>query len=256
MKYFKSSLFSIILHAALLCGLIFFGAIQGCRMKKQKVDLADFTIAVEPMAIEESPAPPEKEMPKKIEDPPPKKDDIPLETKKDPPKKDPPKPAPKPPEKKPDPPKKDPPKKDPPKIEKGKRITKPPVQPTVKPKVKQTLSDEEIKKWLNGRDRVKIGEVTSLPTNELSRNYSLLKNAFYDAWNQPSKEAAGYRPAEVEFTIEPGGRISNPRLVQSSGSAIHDQSALDAVRSTTSIPGLSPEFIRMNKTLSIEFELK
>ena len=126
---------------------------------------------------------------------------------------------------------------------------------TVKPKERQTLTDEEIRKWLG--KRVKIGEKTSLPQNDLSLNYSLIKNALYDAWNQPSREAAGFHPAEVAFSVGPGGRIQNPRLQTPSGSAAFDQSVLDAVRRAGSIPGLSAEFLReyRDKDLVIEFKL-
>ena len=245
MRYFKSSILSIVLHVAVIGGLLFYTAIRGCLFKKQKVEIVDFTIAVDP--VEEEPPPSESKVESpKSKVPEPKKDDIAL-PKKEKPKPEPPKPKPKP-----EPPKK----KDPPKIEKGKRVTKKPVvKSPVKPKEKQTLTDEEIRKWLG--KRVKIGETTSLPQNDLSLNFSLIKNALYDAWNQPSRETAGNRPAEVAFRVGPGGRIQNPRLQTSSGSAAFDQSALEAVRRVGSIPDLSAEFLNQfrNQDLVIEFKL-
>ena len=251
MRYFKSGILSVILHVVVIGGLLFYTAIRGCLFKKQKVELVEFTIAVDPVAEEPPPPPKEPEPPKPEPKPEPKPDDIALPK----PKPDPPKPKPKPPEPpkpKPEPPKK----KDPPKIEKGKRITKnPPIKSPVKPKEKQTLTDEEIKKWLG--KRVKIGETTSLPQNDLSLNFSLIKNALYDAWNQPSREAAGFRPAEVAFSVGFGGRVQNPRLQTSSGSAVFDQSALEAVRRVGSIPDLTAEFLKQfkDKELVIEFKL-
>ena len=246
MKYFRAGVVSVILHVLVIGGLLFYAAIRGCLFKKQKVELVEFTIAVDPVAAEEE-KPKEPEPPKPEPKPePPKPDDIAV------PKKTEQKPKPKPEPKKPDPPKK----KEPPKIEKGPRVTKkPPVQTTVKPKERQTLSDEEIRKWLD--KRVKIGATTSLPQNDLSLNFSLIKNALYDAWNQPPREAAGSRPAEIAFTVGAGGRITNPRLQASSGSAAFDQSALDAVKRVGSVPGLSAAFLNefSGKDIVIDFKL-
>ena len=246
MKYFRAGVVSVILHVLVIGGLLFYAAIRGCLFKKQKVELVEFTIAVDPVAAEEE-KPKEPEPPKPEPKPePPKPDDIAV------PKKTEQKPKPKPEPKKPDPPKK----KEPPKIEKGPRVTKkPPVQTTVKPKERQTLSDEEIRKWLD--KRVKIGATTSLPQNDLSLNFSLIKNALYDAWNQPPREAAGSRPAEIAFTVGSGERITNPRLQVSSGSATFDQSALDAVKRVGSVPGLSAAFLNefSGKDIVIDFKL-
>lgn len=241
MKYFRASVISVIAHVAVFIIAISYAAISGCRFKKQKVELVEFTIAVDQF-IEEEPPAPKEEVKKSPPEPPPKKDDIAI-------KKEPKKPEPKKPE-----PKKPEPKKAKPKIEKGKRVTKPVVKSDIKPKTKQTLSDAEIQKWLN--KRVKIGETTSLPQNDLSLNFSILKNAIDTAWYQPPREAAGFRPAEITFNIGPGGRISNPRIAISSGSVVFDKSAIDAINRIGSLPDLSAEFIKQYKELTIEFKLK
>lgn len=247
MRYFRASLISVILHVLVIGGVLFYAVLRGCLFKKQPIEIVEFTIAVEPVE-EEAPAPEPDPEPPKPEPEPPKPDDIAVQKKK-----------PEPPKKQPDPPKEqkkpEPKKPEKPKIEKGKRVVKkPPVKSTVTPKDKP-LSDAEIQKWLG--KRVKVGERNSLPKNDLSLNFSLIKNALYDAWNQPAREAAGFRPAEIAFSIGPGGRIQNPRLQTSSGSATFDQSALDAVRRTGSIPDLSAEFLReyRNQDLVIEFKL-
>ncbi len=244
MKYVRSSIISVILHVLVVGGVLFYTVLSGCIFKKQPVEIVEFTIAVDPVEEEEpEPEPKEPEPPKPAPEPP-KPDDIAIPK----PKPDPPKPKPKP-----EPPKPKP--KPKPKIEKGKRVTKKsPVKSKVKPKDKP-LSDAEIQKWLG--KRVKIGERNSLPKNDLSLNFSLIKNALYDAWNQPAREAAGFRPAEVIFSIGPGGRVQNPRLQTSSGSDVFDQSALEAVRRTGSIPGLSAAFLQeyRNQDIVIEFKL-
>lgn len=249
MRYFRASLISVILHVLVIGGVLIYAVLRGRLFKKQPIEIVEFTIAVEPVE-EEAPAPEPDPEPPKPEPEPPKPDDIAL------PKPEPKKPEPKKPEpKKPEPKKPEPKKPEKPKIEKGKRVVKkPPVKSTVTPKDKP-LSDAEIQKWLG--KRVKVGERNSLPKNDLSLNFSLIKNALYDAWNQPAREAAGFRPAEIAFSIGPGGRIQNPRLQTSSGSEVFDQSALDAVRRTGSIPDLSAEFLReyRNQDLVIEFKL-
>ena len=203
MKYFRAGLISVILHVLVIGGVLFYAFFRGCLFKKQPVELVEFTIAVDPVE-EEPPAPKEPEpKPQPKPDPRPNQDDIAVQKKK-----------PEPPKKQPDPPKEqkkpEPKKPEKHKIEKGKRVVKkPPVKSTVTPKDKP-LSDAEIQKWLG--KRVKVGERNSLPKNDLSLNFSLIKNALYDAWNQPAREAAGFRPAEIAFSIGPGGRIQNPRL--------------------------------------------
>lgn len=254
MKYFRAGLISVILHVLVIGGVLFYAFFRGCLFKKQPVEIVEFTIAVDPVE-EEAPAPKPEPEPPKPEPEPPKPDDIAL-PKPEPKKPEPKKPEPKKPEpKKPEPKKPEPKKPEKPKIEKGKRVVKkPPVKSTVTPKDKP-LSDAEIQKWLG--KRVKVGERNSLPKNDLSLNFSLIKNALYEAWYQPPREAAGFRPAEIIFSIGPGGRVQNPRLQTSSGSATFDQSALDAVRRTSSIPGLSAEFLQeyRNQDIVIEFKL-
>ena len=252
MAYFKSSIVSVILHVAVIGGFLGFATIKGCMYKPPPVEIKEFTIAVEPYEEEPAPEPP-KEEPKVKEPDPPKPDDIALPDKKQPPKKDPPKkdPPKKDPPKK-DPPKKDPPKKDPPKIEKGKRINKPPVVSNVKPKTKQTLSDEEIKKWLG--KRVKVGEETVLPANDMSLYTSMLVKEIESAWDVPPENSCGSGSAVVLMSLGPGGRLANARITRSSGSAAFDNSLLQAIRRVGSIPDLSAEFIKANSEICIQFE--
>ena len=63
MRYFKSGILSIILHVVIIGGLLFYTAIRGCLFKKQKIELVEFTIAVDPVEEEPPPAPKEPEPP-------------------------------------------------------------------------------------------------------------------------------------------------------------------------------------------------
>ena len=238
--YGKTTAISIALHAAIIIAVASAASIRGCRMKKEPLEIVDFTIAVEPSAAPE-PEPPKPDPPKAKEPDPPKPDDIAIERPKPKPK-EPPKEKPKEPKPKPKP------------IVKGRRID-PPVESKVKPKVKQTLTDEEIKKWLG--KRAKIGETTSLPANEKSLNVSILVNSLYEAWLPPPAAASGSRPATVEFKISGDGTLHDPRIVESSGSPAYDQTCLDAVRRVSRITGLTTAFIKeYGAACPVEFKRK
>jgi TonB family protein len=242
--YTRSLAVSFVLHATVAGGFLLFALLQGCAYRRHKAEMIEFTVAVDTGDLDEpeQPAvkPPERPPdPVKPPDLPPAPDDVPAP----PPKIA--KPAVKPPVKPPE----KPPKVKPP-IQKGRRIKAPPQN---KP-VKQTLSDKEIREWLGRRAR--IGTVDSLPSSEQAMNFALVRNALYDAWEQPPRAEAGPRPAEVEFSLDSAGRLSGPRIVQSSGSAVFDASTLEAVRAAGRIPGLSARFLREYPKLSVEFRIE
>ena len=184
------------------------------------------------------PKPPEKPKPKPIEKPKPKPK--PVEK---------PKPKPKPPEKKP--------------FQKGKRIEAPP-----KPKVdfskfkrvttmeskEKPLSAAEIRKALQAGAR--IGTRNQIPETEMGRCVGLVRNALYEAWEQPSVSEAGRQPAHLEIRLDLSGRIISYRIVQSSGNAFFDQSVLKAALNTEPIRGLSIEFLKQFERLTVEFKLQ
>lgn len=228
----KSIIASLVLHAAVFAIILLGGAISGCKMKNQPLEIVEFTIAVDPVEEEAEESLPEEPQVKEIKTPPPKPDDI------APPA--PPKPKQQKPRKK--------------EIKKGKRIKKD-VKTNVKPKEKQTLSDAEIRKLLDKGAR--IGERTSLPKNEISLNASILKNRFYDAWMPPPREASGYRPAVVIFKINRDGSLHSARITQSSGSKEYDESCLEAIRSVGRVSDLSSQFIKeFGKGCEFEFKQK
>ena len=237
--FFKSAVVVVVAHVLIVLLIVNIARMKGCRMKKQPVEIVEFTIAVDP--IQEDVSEPEVKAPTPPAEP--DKTDIPAEVK---PKPTPPKPKPKPPEPKPKP-------KPKPSIKQNNRVEgKSKIKTNVQSKERQTLSDEEIQKWLGKRAR--IGEKTSLPSNELSLNFSVIMNAMKKSWVLPPRSADGNRPAQVEISIGSGGTISNPRIAQSSGSKMFDDSALDAVKNTPRVYGLSQEFIATYPTVTIEFK--
>ncbi len=241
--YRRTSIISTVVHGLIILVLVLSALVQGCRYRRKKLERMEFTVAVNTAEEAEEPAPPEPDepeppKPRDPEPPPP----LPPEPDRIPDKKPPEK---KPPEKKP--PEKKPPVKKP--IQKGTRVVRGPKAPPVR----QTLSDEEIKKWLG--KRVQIGDKDVLPDSEQALNFALVRDALYGAWDQPVRSAAGSRPAEAEFSLDSSGRLSAARIIQSSGSPVFDASVIEAIRRVGRIDGLSARFLRSFPRLSVEFKL-
>jgi TonB family protein len=246
--YTRTSVLAAVVHGMVVLLLIAGAMIQGCLYRRKPVELIEFTVAVNTAENAEEPPPPPDDKPVP---PPPRPPDPPepdrISEPKPPDKQPPPK---KPPDKKPvekktaenKPIKKKP-------IQKGSRVVRGPP----KPPVRQTLSDEEIAKWL--KNRARIGERDSLPDSEQARSFAIVHDELYAAWEQPPLSNAGTRPAEVEFALDFLGRISGARIVQSSGSPVFDNSVLEAVRRVGRVDGLSAAFLRAYPRLSVEFKL-
>jgi TonB family protein len=248
--YTRTSIASAVIHGLIVVGLITGTLVQGCLYRRHKVERIEFMVAIDDSGEEtpdtEPPKEPQRQEPPKPRDPdkppelPPEKDRVP--DKKPPVQKLPDKkpPDPKPPEKKP-------PEKKP--IQKGKRVVK---EPTKTP-AKQTLTDKEIAEWL--KNRARIGERTSLPDSEQARNFAIVHDEIYTAWEQPPQSNAGSLPAIAEFSLAADGRISGAHIIQSSGSPIFDESVLQAIRRVGRISGLNADFLRVYPILSVEFKL-
>jgi len=245
--YRRTSILATVIHGVIILALVLSALVQGCRYRRRKIELMEFTVAVNTAEEAEDPAPPKPDepappRPRDPEPPPP----LPLPDRI---------PEPKPPDKKPPdkkPPDKKPPDKKPPDkkpIQKGARVVRGPKVPPIR----QTLSDEEIKKWLG--KRVQIGDKDVLPDSEQALNFALVRDALYGAWDQPVRSAAGSRPAEAEFSLDSSGRLSAARIIQSSGSPVFDASVIEAIRRVGRIDGLSARFLRSFPRLSVEFKL-
>ncbi len=241
-----SFIVSLLLHLGVVLLLAFTALVQSCRYKAKPVEMIEFTVVVDsaaqgveapPPPEPPKPAPPKPEQPK----PPPKPDDVPLPR---PPKK------PDPPQK-PDTPKKPEPAKPPPRkpIERGKRV----VRDGPQTPARQQLSEAEIKRRL--AQGARIGEKDSLPPSEQARFFAVIRNELYAAWDQPPLSQAGQRPAKVEFSLDGAGRISDIKIVISSGSPLFDASVLEAVRRVGRINGLSATFLRNFPRLDVDFKL-
>ncbi len=85
---------------------------------------------------------------------------------------------------------------------------------------------------------------------------ALVRNAMYDAWNQPST-LAGRRGLTTQITlrVQRSGIISERQLTRPSGNALMDQSAMQAAESVIRLPELPPGFGGDYKDITVDFEL-
>ena len=118
----------------------------------------------------------------------------------------------------------------------------------------KTLSEAEIRKALQMGARNSI--TNQISQTEIERCVSLVRDALYQAWKQPSVSEAGCQPAHLEICLDLSGRITSYQIVKSSGDAIFDQSVVKAALNTETIRGLSEEFLKQFERLTIEFKLK
>ncbi len=276
--YKQSTRHSLYIHGALFVGLLIAAFIHTWIKPRQEI-----IIPLTPtLVLDENLAPPddkpqEKENTKEPDTPPPPKeipappppppppipeDTVPIEKPKPPEKKPDPKPVepPKPPEKKPDPkpptpkpPEKQPEPTKPKEFKKGTRISATDATKKYNP-TKQTtakkLSEAEIQKLLNQGYRP--GRENIIAPNEASRCFNRIREVMYEAWDQPTDASL---VATLEIRLDKTGRVSNPRIVKSSGNSFFDQSVLNAASSVTRISGLSAEFLDNYETVTIAFQL-
>jgi TonB family protein len=152
------------------------------------------------------------------------------------PEPEPPKPPPKPPRKRRE-------------IVKGPRIVRKQPQSPPKPR----LSQEEIDRLL--ADGAKPSDTTSVP-GEDARCEALIFKQFYEAWQQPSFEAAAGREALLILSFSDNGTVTNYRLAKKSGSDLLDRSVLAAARSVPRVFGLTTAFVASHREVTIRFYVK
>jgi len=119
-----------------------------------------------------------------------------------------------------------------------------------------SLSKEEIKKLLAAG--AKISDRTSVPAGNVAGAwyYALVRQAMYDAWNQPgSLSASAGLVTEVEIRVERNGTVTRRRMTRSSGNPLMDDSVMEAANSVTQLKPLPPEFGGKAKDIVIQFEL-
>lgn len=134
-----------------------------------------------------------------------------------------------------------------PPIVKGPRVVRQPSQPA-KPRLTQEEIDRLLAKGAKPSDR------TSVP-DEAAQGAALIHKQFYEAWQQPSYEAAGGRDALLVVSFSANGTVTDFRLREKSGSDLLDRSVLDAARSVPRVYGLTAGFIARQPEVTIRFHV-
>lgn len=157
----------------------------------------------------------------------------------------------------PQPPKQDKPKRKPIKIsDKVVQINQPKVTKNQPSKVtkKNNLTPEEIEKLL--KMGAKPSDHTSVP-GERERCLAIVYNKLYDAWRRPSLSPTEVaKPAELTIWLGDSGVIKKYKLTRSSGNRELDASVESAAKAVRRIPGLTSDFIKEYKTITINFVLE
>lgn len=157
----------------------------------------------------------------------------------------------------PQPPKQDKPKRKPIKIsDKVVQINQPKVTKNQPSKVtkKNDLTPEEIEKLL--KMGAKPSDHTSVP-GERERCLAIVYNKLYDAWRRPSLSPTEVaKPAELTIWLGDSGVIKKYKLTRSSGNRELDASIESAAKAVRRIPGLTSDFIKEYKTITINFVLE
>jgi len=118
---------------------------------------------------------------------------------------------------------------------------------------KKVLSEEEIRKLLERS--VKAGDHNQLPDDD-AVSLESIRFAFYNAWEQPSREETDRKVVRAEVSFAMDGRITGRRIVDQSGIAVMDASVMRALNAVTQVGGLTPEFLRRYPVVTIAFEVE
>lgn len=236
--FWRNTLRSAAVHGVIVLALLI-GSVASCVKRRQPREITTFVdLQVEPAAASQpaQPAPPEPEpepepasAPAAIPEPEPAK----------------PKPAPKP-------------------------KPKPAPKPKPKPESKVAVSRKLVRRDQPAQPAPKLtpDQIRNLLADGIKRTAAaggdaefgwylvLVRNAMYDAWNQPST-LAGRRglTAQITLRVQRNGIISGRKLTRPSGNALMDQSAMQAAESVARLPELPAGFGGDYKDITVDFEL-
>ncbi len=121
------------------------------------------------------------------------------------------------------------------------------------PPKKSPLSAKEIERLL-AMGATPDAYRTVIPDEE-SLNMEMIRRRFYDAWTQPSGEEAGRSVAEGTIWFNANGTIARAELTRETGISAMDASVNFALNSVKEVPGLSAEFLKTYRKITIEFKI-
>ena len=119
---------------------------------------------------------------------------------------------------------------------------------------KTSLTPEQIKKFLDMG--AKASDHTSIPGDEETRCFAIVRQTMYDAWNQPSKEEAANAEADVMIGLSRDGTVLSRKMSRKSGNSVFDESVMQAVSLVQNVEHLTPSFLDKYRDIRITFKLE
>jgi hypothetical protein len=135
-----------------------------------------------------------------------------------------------------------------------RRVTRGPSQPAPAPPRTPTLTPEAIRRRL--AEGAVVGDRNTPRPDRDALCLALVRQAFYRAWRQPSREEAGTDTARAAIALAEDGRVVSSRLVEASGNAVLDQSVRLALEGVARIEGVTRDFVARHPTLTIAFRVE
>lgn len=229
--FWRNTLCSAAVHAAVVCALLIW-SVASCVMRRKPREITTFVdlqMELPPMVAAVNPTPPPP--------PPPEPAPIPMpEPEK--PKPAQPKPAPKP---------------EKPKVEVSRKIVRRNAPTNAPPRINQDQIRQMLAKALPDS-----GRAGAPASEDLAFGWylALVRNALYEAWNQPSALAGRQGlTTQVALRVRRDGTVAGRTMTRSAGNPLMDQSVMQAVESVASLPALPPGFGGDYKDITVDFEL-
>lgn len=99
------------------------------------------------------------------------------------------------------------------------------------------------------------GAETRFSFDEEARGNELIRQTYYNAWTQPTKEEAGDAVAVVSIGLAIDGTVTSRRMKTPSGNPSFDASVKAAADSVQRIPGLTQSFLKNNRLIDVTFKV-
>ena len=84
----------------------------------------------------------------------------------------------------------------------------------------------------------------------------MVRQAFHDAWTQPSAVEAGDAVVEAEIRFSADGRVTSARVKKRSGIEAMDVSVAKALTYVKRVSGLTRDFLIRHDTITISFRVE
>jgi len=131
--------------------------------------------------------------------------------------------------------------------------SKPRTPPPTPPKVDVSKIEQQIRKTVMSAPTLSLSQTSPMAESSAERVWkSQLAAALDRLWKQVRSELASGTRVRISFTVSPGGRLGNIRVLRSSGNRSFDQLGVNTLHKLGSF---SPPPDRKAQNLTIEFAL-